>query len=125
MATIYGVDKVSVDSNAYTSGSWESLIFDNGNPLKEKLALKLVVEFTALAAGETVAPKFKFDRASSWTAGTAEDTDGATRVEYVFGRDARFKEIEFGFNLVSSTTFPIIKAVMFIFDDLREELSDR
>jgi len=120
-ANDYGVDKFTISNNPFASGSWESLVFDNGKPHKQKMANKLVIFFDALAASETVTPKYKIDRAASWVTGTTIDTDGATQARLDFGTNARFKEIEFGYNLVSSTTFLEVRAVLFLFDNLKEE----
>lgn len=120
--TTYGVDKIIKTDNPVTAGSWESLIFDNGNPKKEKLSYKLVITFGALASGETVTPKTKIDRASSFTTGTTVSTVGATSAEVLLNK--RFKEIEIGFDWVTSTTFLKITGIEFYFNDLSEERGD-
>ena len=116
----YGVDKVAFGDNAAATGSWESLIFDNKSPDKELLPLMVIIEFEALASGESVTPKYKLDRASSFTTGTAASTVGDTRVELpIF---TRANEIEIGFNLASSSgTYIKITGLIFEFDDLETE----
>lgn len=119
----YGIDRVKMSGNAYTSGNWESLIFDDSNPQKEKLALRVLVIFEALASGESVTPKYKVDRAASFTTGTTENTVGATSTFVdIPTASARFKEFEFGFNLASSSnTYPVVTGVFFFYDDLKDE----
>lgn len=120
----YGVDKVSKTSNANTSGSYESLIIDAGNPHKEKLAYDVVVEFEDLESGESITPKYQLDRSGSFTTGTTVSTVGANRASVLLNR--RFKEAEIGFNYATSTTFPKITSLQFNYNDLSEEgRSDR
>lgn len=116
----YGVDKIIKTDSPATTGSWESLIFDDGRPQKTKLALKLVITFEALESGETVTPKYKVERATSFTTGTTVSTTGAVRAEMPLGAK-RFREIEVGYNLTTSTTFPVITGVYFEYDDLIQE----
>jgi hypothetical protein len=119
----YGVDKVALGDTAVAAGSYESLIFDAGKPKKEKLAYKVVITFEALTADQSVTPKYKIDRAASYTTGTAEDTVGETRAEVLI--NSRFKEIEVGFDLVSSSnTFIKITSITLEWDDLEEEKND-
>ena len=118
----YGLDKVTLGDNAATSGIYESLIFDNGNPKKEDLAITLKATFIALAAGESVTLASKVDRAASFTSGSAEDTDGET--EMTLSIFKRFKEIEFKFTLASSGgTFPKLTSLIFEYNDLTGEKS--
>jgi len=117
--TTYGMDKVTRGNNATTNtGSWESLIFDNGLPSKTKYAIKLIATYETLTTGQTVTPKYKINRATSFTSGTAgasTDTD-PTRVELEI--DASFREIEFGIDVASSSgTYPTITNITFSFED--------
>ncbi len=119
-ATTYGVDKIALGDSALASGSWESLIFDAENPKKEKLALEIAITFEALTSGQSITPKYKLERAASFTNGTAASTVGNTSVKEVL--DTRFREIEFGFNIAStSNTFPKITSIEFLYNDLSEE----
>lgn len=122
-ATTYGVDKIALGDSALASGSWESLIFDGGNPKREELAVSVKITFEALETGESVTPKYRINRASSFTTGTAASTVGDTEVtQYI---NSRFKEIEFGFNVASSSnTFLKITSIVFTFDDLSSEKVD-
>lgn len=123
--SVYGVDKVSPDSDPQTSGSWESLVVDNNNPMKTKEAEKIVVTFEPLESGESVTPKYRKDRAASFTSGTAVSTIGETRAELVIPvGDSRYREFEFGFDVATSTSFPVITSVGFFFDTLAEEATN-
>lgn len=117
----YGVDKVTKSSTAATSGEYESLIFDNDTVPKQKNAMKLVIEFLPLASGETVTPKYKLERATSFTPASTVSTTSSTRASIVL--PGRFKEIEYGFTVTSSEgTFPKVTAVYFEYDDLSNEV---
>ena len=122
----YGVDKVVKNGPAMTTGEWESLIFDSGTPLKSKAALKLIIRFSPLIAGESVTPKFKIDRATNWTVCSASTaTLGATRAEYTFNADdsQRYREIQYGFTLNSTNgTYPKVLSVSFEYDTLINEV---
>jgi hypothetical protein len=120
--TTYGVDKVSKTGDPSTSGVWESLIFDKGNPKKEGLAEKVIVTFEPLKDGESITPKYKIDRAASFTDGTEIDTVGETSAEILL--DARFKEFEWGFEVATGTTFPKITSTTLLWDDLAEERNE-
>lgn len=118
--TAYGVDKVTLGDDAATSGLYESLIFDDGNSKKEKLAVQLKATFVALAAGESVQLGYQIDRSGTFTMGTAEDTDDEVSVELDIY--SRFKEIEFKFVLASTGgTFPKLTSLIFEYDSLSEE----
>jgi hypothetical protein len=121
----YGVDKVSRGDNAYSAGSLESLIFDDSSPQKEKLALRLVVTFEPLTTGQSITLKYKMDRnTGGFTNGETVNTVGETRAELNFADEAqeRFREIELGFSLASSSnTYIMITGMWFEFDNLEEE----
>ena len=120
-ASTYGVDKVALGDSAIASGAvWESRIFDNNNTDDYKQAIKLVITFESLTTGQSITPKYALERASSFTTGTAASTVGDTSIELFI--NTLFKEVEFGFNVASSSnTFPIITGVIFVYDDLEPE----
>ena len=122
--TSYGVDKVEDDDAATAeTGSWESRIFDNGDPESYMQAIKVEVKFEALVSGQSVTPKYKLDRVASFTNGTAASTVGDTEVEVYINTIC--KEAEWGFNLASSAgTFPKITSVNFVYDDLDSDDED-
>jgi hypothetical protein len=117
--TTYGIDKIEVDALAVTSGSYESLIFDNGDTDKSKLLIHQLSTYEALETGETVTNKIKFERTTSFTAGTASNTVGDTRVKDIFNK--RFKEVELEFEVTSTGSFPKITQHEILFNDLNEE----
>jgi hypothetical protein len=119
--TSYGLDKIALGDGALASGAvWESLIFDNGSPDNEMEALFIKINFVALTTGQSVTPKYKLNRATSFTAGTAASTVGDTEVRLDI--NTRCNEAEWGFNLASSSnTFPKITSVKFVYNDFREE----
>lgn len=118
--TSYGIDKVALGDSAYATGSWESRIFDAGDQQKDKQAIKLEITFEALTTGQSVTPKYDINRSGTFTAGTAASTVGDTDIDLYI--NSQFKEIEFGFNLAStSNTFITITGINFIYNDLSEE----
>ena len=116
----YGLDKISVGDSASASGTWESLIFDGGNPEQQFLPIKLIIQFEALTANQSVTPKYKLDRAAAWTSGDTEDTVGATYVELpIF---TRCTEMQWGIDLVStSNTFLKITGIILEYEPLTSE----
>ena len=118
--TTYGVDKVALGDDANACASWESLIFDNGDPNKQFLPMNLIITFEALSAGQSVTPKYKLNRAATFTDGTAASTVGDTRVEWPIY--TRCKEMEFGFDLAStSNTFIKVTGITLVYDNLSKE----
>ena len=116
----FGLDKVTLGADAATSGLLESLIFDDGNSKKQKLAIQLKATFVALASGESFQLGYQIDRSGSFTLGTAESTVGATEVELSIY--SRFKEAEFKFIAASSSaTFPKLTSLIFTYDSLSNE----
>ncbi len=118
--TSYGLDKVALGDNAATSGFYESLIHDDGDPDHEKLAVKITASFVALASGESFQVGHQIDRSGSFTLSTAESTVGAISTEISIY--SRYKEIELKFVAASSGgTFPKLTQLLFEFDPLSEE----
>ncbi len=116
----YGVDRVYNNSLPAATASLESLIFDNGNPWDEKLALGLKAIFLPLPTGATVRLKYKIDRGSWVYSDTV--TTGATSILHKIN-SGRFFEIEFGLDITtaSASATPKIIAIAFNYDDLQEE----
>ena len=122
-AAAFGVDKIALGDGACTGGSWESLIFDSKDPNKQLLPLNLTITFEPLTAGQSITPKYKLERAASFTSGTAASTVGDTKVEWpIF---TRCKETEFGFDVASTAgTFPKITGIVLEYDDLISEAQE-
>ncbi len=123
-ASTYGVDKIALGDGALATGAeWNSLIFDAGDPEKFMQAIKVEVAFEALTSGQSITPKYKLDRTSSFTTGTAASTVGDTEVSVYI--NTLCKEAEFGMNIASSSnTFPKIVSIKYIYDDLSQEGED-
>ena len=120
----FGVDKVSLGDNAVAAGSWETRLLDQDMPKDQNFqAIKVRVTFEALTTGQSVTPKYKLDRAVSFTTGTAASTVGDTEVEVYINQ--LVDEAEWGFDLASSSnTFIKITGVEFVYDDLAGEDED-
>ena len=116
--TTYGVDIVDADSDPFATGTYESLVIDDGRPNKSKMADEFFVDFTALPTGATVTPKYKIDRATNWTTGTAA-VAGETQAKININK--RYKEIQVGFDVVATTTTPVIYGATLIRDTADEE----
>lgn len=114
----YGVDKVDPNSDPFAEATWESRIIDNERVDKTKQAVKMVITYKTLPSGCTVTPKYKIDRASNWTTGTA-GTANSTSIKLNINK--RYNEIQLGMDLVATTTTPEILAVTLIIDTLTSE----
>jgi len=114
----YGVDIVDSNNNPFSTGTWESLIFDAGRPDKQKGVIKYRIDFKALPTGATITPKYQIDRSGSYTSGTAA-TAGATSVTLPINK--RFKEIQLADDWVATTSSPEILARTLVLEDLRSE----
>lgn len=114
----YGIDIVNNSSAPATTGTWESLIFDGGLPYKEKLASSVKVNFKTLGDDITITPKYKIDRAASWTLGDAIASGDSAKLSI----NKRFKEIQFGIDITcAGADTPEVLSVGLEFDDLSEE----
>lgn len=133
-AGTYGVDKVSKTNDPASTGSWESLIDDDsadskGNtysaPQKPKLAQRVLVFAYDLPTGCTITPKYRLDRDTAWTTGTAEQimTAGGRVAELPINK--RYYEIEYGFDVTATTNYPIILSIWFEFEALSVERDKR
>jgi len=112
--TKYGVDIVDNASDPAGSASWESLIFDAGQVFKQKRALRLKIRTKTLPSGVTIKPKWKIDRAASWTYGT-DFTSGTETIAGIGNK--QFFEIQWGFDVTcTGTDTPEILGVAFEFE---------
>ncbi len=99
--THYGLDVIDNFSNPGTFANWDSLIFDGGVVYKEKMAVRYKIYFEALPAGWTLTPYWTIDRGTK-EYGSAVTT-GATEA-FVEWNNARFHELQWGFQLVNDGT---------------------
>lgn len=114
----YGVDVVNPFCDPSATAYWESLIIDNGRPDRTKQAAEMYLTFNPLPVGCTVTPRYKIDRAASWTTGTpavAGDTKATLNI------NKRYNEIQLGFDVTATTTTPEVTSVVFILDTLGSE----
>lgn len=110
----YGVDKVDPNSDPFQTGTYESLVTDDGRPDKEKAADELIIDFLALPTGCTITPKYKINRESSWQTEAVANTVGQTQV--VLNINKRYKEIQIGFDITATTISPTITGVTLVRD---------
>lgn len=101
-ATSYGIDIVDATADPYATATLELLITDFGNLAGQSLPLVAKASFNPLASGESVAIKYKRDRASSWTTLYTEDTAGATEARAKM--NVRLREAQFAIDLSTTTT---------------------
>lgn len=122
----YGVDVLDENSSYATSGTYESLLVDDGRPGEEKRMDAVVVSHLPLAAGESIAIDYKKERASSWTSGTTNSTDGDTETKlYLDASAQRFNEFEWRVTLGGDgTSTPTVTQQKPIYDDLKDEEKD-
>jgi len=120
----YGVDRVQNSGAPFTTGTYESLLFDEGRVIEDKLAKVIKAHHLALAADESIQLHYKKNR-GSYVDGTANATDDSeeTRLN-VANSDARFNDFQTKITLnASATTSPTITGWGLSFDDLKEEKS--
>lgn len=126
-AFTYGVDKVTKNNNPAATGIYESLIDDNTiipgtfqfspAPQKQKEAKRLTIKYNTLPVGCTVTPKYKIDR-GSWVLGTGSQIGIAGTTECEMQINARYYEIEYGFELAATVNYPIITGIYYSFNPL-------
>jgi len=121
--TTYGVDRIIQTASPFATGTWESLIFDDGSVGRDKLALVIKVNHLPLVSGESIQLGYKTNRASSYTTDTANSTVGSTETRLpIKASAARFREFQFEVVLATSgSTSPTVTEVSLLYDNLLEE----
>lgn len=76
----YGIDRIQVSNDPYSSSVVELLITDMGKISKKQYPLILRADFKPLKSGERIRMKYKADRESAWKIGEWEDTTDAKEV---------------------------------------------
>lgn len=105
----YGLDTVENTSSPALS-IFESLIADNGDPYKAKLAQVLFAQFSDIPAGGYVQLKYRINRAATWI--YLDQATSGTSIK--FRLDIRYFEIEFGVEWTGPTPIDItILGMMF------------
>jgi len=122
----YGVDKVVQTASPFASGSWESSIFDDGNPAIEKESFTLKASHKSLASGESVQLGYRRNRDTNFTTGTANSTVGSrTTTLSIPLTTSRFEEFEFEVILATSgSTSPTVTSVSLGYNSNDQEEND-
>lgn len=119
--TTFGLDKVELDDAPAATGAYRSIYIDNGNPYKEKLASTLIIVHEALGTGQQVQCAYTINRGSE-VLGGYNSTTGSVATELII--NSRYNEAVIGFDLIATTTYPKILAVILIWNDLSEEYDE-
>ena len=98
----YGIDKISVDNDVYSSGSLELLIREITSISKQGYPLILRADFEELASGESIRLKYKGDRETTWNYSDYEDTVGATNTRLRIPK--RMREIQVGCDFATTVS---------------------
>lgn len=112
------LDVVDNSSDPFSTASWESALIDGEVPSKEKQALQIEVVFEELPSNATVGLKYRTSRTGAWSSTTTASSGTSLRLDL----NSRFKEFQIGLDLTAGTETPIITSLMFVFDDLSQEL---
>lgn len=120
----YGIDIVDNSSTPAEEAIWESLIFDNKFPGKQKTAGYIQCTFIDLPEDCSFVLKYKIDRgdwvySDVFTSDVVEDQWGGKLAQ--FSISERFYEIQVGIEILSGTTTPEFTQVALIFDDNASE----
>lgn len=128
--TYYGLDKVDNFSIPAATAHWESLIYDGGVRYKMKRSLRLKISFLPLPASTSVTAMYSRDRGAWVDSDNAGNTYTAVTGEtdlIVELNNARFHEIQWGFDVASglTATEPVtITGITMEIDPLVEEIND-
>jgi len=113
----FGVDLVST-TTPFASATYESVVFDGGNPFQGKVFYKEKVTMAPLPTNTTVAVAYRTDRNTAYTTIGTITGDGAM-TEFVFFEHIVANAIQFRLTLSVSagTAAPQISSVSFEYDD--------
>ena len=101
----YGVDYVDAANAPYLTGEIQQILDDDGVVWKEKEALVIIADFLPLVSGQSVNVKYQLDRSGTWKYLGAVTTVGATQARFLIsGGGSRYREIQYGVDLATSTT---------------------
>ena len=110
----FGIDVIDESADPYPTGTLEYLITDFGSVAAKKLPLVFRVDFEPLTAGQSVALKWKPNRASAWVPVHTQSNPGATNVRGIINQ--RIKECQFALDYVNTD-----KSVVFTQHTLESE----
>lgn len=121
--TSYGVDKVSLSNAPFATATCEFLITDTDKIEAEKQAQFIRGYFKALSSGDSMTLKYKIDRNSSWTSGSAVTTADVKEARLPLPTKAnRFNEVEVAVDMATTnSTSPEFYGWALDMDDLRHE----
>lgn len=115
----YSVDIVNNSSVPASTGTIESLQFDDGRRYNYKKAGYLISTFETLPAGSTITPKWKLDSAANWTYGDAA-TEGNTYINCNIPTPTQYQCVEFGVDITcTGTTSPEVTS-LYLFTDVQK-----
>lgn len=128
----YGIDVVNNASPPAVNASWQSNIFDDGFPGKDKKASYLLATFLTLPSDCSFRLKYKLERSANWTyssngsgvSGAYKSTDFANSMNvarFDVNTANRYTEIQYGVDIISGTVSPIFTSVAQVYDNLAEE----
>jgi len=117
----YGIDKINNSSDPYSEATWESILFDNGDPFKQKTPNYIICTFDPLPEDATLVIKYRTTRDGAWTESetfTSLNTpEGSAKLNF----NSRFYEIQGGIDLTCGTETPVVTSFTLVFDDNSEE----
>lgn len=128
----YGIDVVNNSSSPAVNASWQSNIFDDGFPGKDKKASYLLATFLTLPSDCSFRLKYKLERSANWTYssngsggnGAYKSTDFTNSMNvarFDVNTANRYTEIQYGIDIVSGAASPIFTSVAQVYDNLAEE----
>jgi len=117
----YGVDRVKLSNDNAATAVIETLIFDNNDPLRDKVAKVVKCLHSSLASSEGIKIEYDINRSGSWTEAVDNTTSSTTETRIDLSQK-RFKEIQFRLTLTATaSTKPTLYAFGLQYDDLVEE----
>lgn len=121
--TSYGVDSVSPSNSPFATATCEFLISDAAKIWAEKQSQVIRGYFKALVSGDTMTLKYKIDRNSSWTSGSAVSTADVKEARLPLPTKAnRFNEFQVAVDMATSnSTSPEFYGWAVEYDSLQHE----
>ncbi len=117
----YGIDKINNSSDPYTTATWESLLFDNGDPFKQKTPNYIICTFDPLPSDSTLILKSRTTRDGTWDYSSTFTSLNTPDNSAKFSFTSRFYEIQIGFDLTCGAETPTITSMTLVFNDNSEE----
>jgi hypothetical protein len=102
----YGIDRVRVTNQPYTSSTMELLITSLGDMSDLKQPVRMRVDFESLTSGQVITAKIKTDRQASWSTLGSMAVVGAK--ELTLAIDQLNKETQLAVDVTANSTTPTI-----------------